>query len=81
MLAGSNRLVLAGFSFGAYVAANAAARLAAPSGVERLVLVGPAASRFDMAAVPADTLVIHGEADDVVPLARCSTGRGRRRCR
>jgi alpha/beta superfamily hydrolase len=67
-------LVLAGFSFGAYVAANAAARLAAPGAeaparVERLVLVGAAASRFDMAAVAADTLVIHGEADDVVPLA------------
>ena len=26
-------------------------------------------SSFDMAAVPADTLVIHGETDDVVPLA------------
>jgi uncharacterized protein len=62
-------LVLAGFSFGAYVAGHAAARMAAPSGVERLVLVGPAASRFDMAQVPADTLVIHGEADDVVPLS------------
>ncbi|MCU0964352.1 MAG: alpha/beta hydrolase [Burkholderiaceae bacterium] len=64
-------LVLAGFSFGAYVASNAAARLAASAdgGVQRLVLVGPAASRFDMMAVPQDTLVIHGEADDVVPLA------------
>jgi alpha/beta superfamily hydrolase len=61
-------LVLAGFSFGAYVAANAAARLAASSGVERLVLVGPAASRFEMGPVPAGTLVVHGEADDVVPL-------------
>ena len=64
-------LVLAGFSFGAYVASNAAARLAssADGTVQRLVLVGPAASRFDMVAVPQDTLVIHGEADDVVPLA------------
>jgi alpha/beta superfamily hydrolase len=62
-------LVLAGFSFGAYVAASAAARLATDAAVERLVLVGPAASRFDMSAVPADTLVIHGEADDVVPLS------------
>jgi alpha/beta superfamily hydrolase len=64
-------LVLAGFSFGAYVASNAASRLAAPAGagVERLVLVGPAASRFEVVAVPAGTLVIHGEADDVVPLA------------
>jgi alpha/beta superfamily hydrolase len=65
-------LVLAGFSFGAYVATQAAARLAqggAASAAERLVLLGAAASRFDVAAVPADTLVIHGETDDVVPLA------------
>jgi alpha/beta superfamily hydrolase len=64
-------LALAGFSFGAYVASNAAARLAGAdsSTVERLVLVAPAASRFDMAAVPQTTLVLHGEADDVVPLA------------
>ncbi len=63
-------LVLAGFSFGAYVACQAAAQLAAAGGaVQRLVLVGPAASRFDMLAVPHGTLVIHGEADDVVPLA------------
>ncbi len=63
-------LALAGFSFGAYVASHVAARLAAAgAGAERLVLVGPAASRFDMLPVPPDTLVIHGEADDVVPLA------------
>jgi hypothetical protein len=67
---GEQPLVLAGFSFGAYVAAHAAVRLEAASatGVQRLVLVAPAASRFDLPAVPADTLVIHGEADDVVPL-------------
>jgi uncharacterized protein len=59
-------LVLAGFSFGGYVAAHAAARRAP---VERLVLVGPAVSRFELPAVPADSLVIHGEHDDVVPLA------------
>lgn len=63
-------LVLAGFSFGGYVAAQAAARLAAAgTPVERLVLVGPATSRFELPPVAADTLVIHGEADDVVPLA------------
>jgi alpha/beta superfamily hydrolase len=60
-------LVLAGFSFGAHVAASAAARLAAPA--ERLVLVGTAVVNFSTPAVPADTLVVHGEADDVVPLA------------
>lgn len=65
-------LVLGGFSFGGYVAAQAAARLAAgeqAERVERLVLVAPAARSFPLAAVPADTLVVHGEADDVVPLA------------
>lgn len=67
-------LALAGFSFGGYVAAQAAARLAdgQPDSqpVERLVLVGPATSRFEMPArVAPDTLVIHGEADEVVPLA------------
>jgi len=61
-------LVLGGFSFGAYVASQAAARLPAGPPAERLVLVGPAVQTFDMAPVPADTLVIHGEADEVVPL-------------
>jgi len=63
-------LALGGFSFGGYVAAQAAARLAAEAPVERLVLVGPATSRFALpATVASDTVVIHGEADDVVPLA------------
>ncbi|MBV8604126.1 MAG: alpha/beta fold hydrolase [Pelomonas sp.] len=64
-------LVLAGFSFGGYVASRLAQRRdAAGAPARRLVLVGPATSRFDVApTVPADTLVIHGEVDDVVPLA------------
>ncbi|WP_284619680.1 alpha/beta hydrolase [Aquabacterium humicola] len=62
-------LALGGFSFGGYVAAHAAARLAAEAPIERLVLVGPATSRFALPPVPSDTVVIHGEADDVVPLA------------
>lgn len=61
-------LALAGFSFGAYVAAAAAARLPVAQAAERLVLVGTATSRFPVPTVPADTLVIHGESDDVVPL-------------
>jgi alpha/beta superfamily hydrolase len=35
---------------------------------DRLVLVGTAVSRFDVEPVPADTLVVHGEIDDTVPL-------------
>jgi len=65
-------LMLAGFSFGGTVASRVAADLAAaapPVTCERLVLVAPAVSRFATPNVPAGSLVIHGEADDVVPLA------------
>jgi alpha/beta superfamily hydrolase len=58
-------LLLAGFSFGAFVQTRVAQTL--PSG--KMVLVGPAVNRFPAATVPPDTLVIHGEVDDVVPLA------------
>jgi alpha/beta superfamily hydrolase len=62
-------LVLGGFSFGAYVTTLAAARLTGEDAAERLVLVGPSTQRATPAPVPADTLVIHGEQDDVVPLS------------
>ena len=59
-------LVLGGFSFGGYVATQAAART---EGVARLVLIAPAVVNFPAAPVSQQTLVVHGEADDVVPLA------------
>lgn len=62
-------LVLAGFSFGGYVAATAASRLPDDARAERLVLVGPSTQKHQLPAVPDDTLVVHGEADDVVPLS------------
>ena len=66
-------LALAGFSFGAYVTSHAAAQLATTERLEKLVLVGTAASRFQVAPVQAalhdKTLVVHGEVDDTVPLA------------
>ena len=63
-------LVLAGFSFGGYVASQAGARLAeAGRPASRLVLVGPATRNFPVAPVPEGTLVIHGEDDEVVPLS------------
>ena len=71
---GGEALAVAGFSFGAFVAAQAAASLA-QTGDEpaALVLVGTAASRFAVPPVPQSlhekTLVLHGEADDTVPLA------------
>ncbi len=67
---GSMPLVLAGFSFGSFVQSRVAQRLAAAGRpASRLVLVGVATSRFDVVPVPADTLVIHGEVDDTVPLS------------
>jgi len=63
------RFMLAGFSFGAYVASQAAARLSGDARPERMVLVGPSTQKQQMADVPADTIVVHGETDDVVPLA------------
>jgi uncharacterized protein len=62
-------LMLGGFSFGAYVTAQAAARLGADAAPTRLLLIGPATRNFDVPPVPKDTLVIHGEVDDVVALA------------
>jgi len=61
----AQRPVLAGFSFGAAMQAKLAARIA----TERLVLVGIAVNHFAAPAVPAGTLLIHGENDDTVPLA------------
>ena len=58
-------VALAGFSFGSFVQTRVARRVAA----ERLVLVAPAIKRFAVEPVPADTIVVHGEEDDVVPLA------------
>jgi uncharacterized protein len=63
-------LVLAGFSFGTFVLSHVAKRmLDAGQQIERMVFVGTAASRWEVATVPESTLVIHGEVDDTVPIA------------
>jgi uncharacterized protein len=62
-------LALGGFSFGAYVTTQVAARLPEDAKAQRLVLVGPAVVNFPALPVSQDSLVIHGEADDVVPLS------------
>jgi alpha/beta superfamily hydrolase len=62
-------LVLAGFSFGAYVASQVALRLTGDAAPERIILVGPAVQNFAVAPVPQDSLVIHGEADEIVSLS------------
>src|SRR5690242_16162219 len=54
-------VALAGFSFGSYVQTRVAERVKA----ERLVLVAAAVKRFPLQGVAPDTIVIHGEEDDV----------------
>jgi len=59
-------LVLAGFSFGAAVQTQVAQR----TSPHRVVLVGVAVGRFPSEAVPSDSIVIHGERDETVALAK-----------
>ena len=68
-------VILAGFSFGAFVQTRVARRLAeAGTPARRLILVGTAAGfvegarEYDTEAVGPDTLVIHGSKDTTVPL-------------
>jgi len=72
-VAPSGNLALAGFSFGAFVTTHAVQALWTPERLQKIVLVGTAASRFDPATLPPEshdrTLVLHGEQDDTVPLA------------
>jgi uncharacterized protein len=62
-------VLVAGFSFGGYVAATVAERAAATHQVAQVVLIGPATQSFAVPTVPKHTLVVHGEHDDVVPLS------------
>ncbi|NYT22345.1 alpha/beta hydrolase [Alcaligenaceae bacterium] len=68
----SGQWMLAGFSFGTSVAAQVHSELAALSQTtpDLLLLAGSAVDRFRFreVEVPEDTVLIHGEADDVVPL-------------
>jgi len=62
-------VTLTGFSFGTFVQAQFALRLAEQNRpAERLVLVGSAAGKWAMPNVPQDTILIHGELDDTIPL-------------
>lgn len=71
-LAPEGPIAIAGFSFGAFVASSVLASLWTSRDVRKVVLVGTAASRFSVSAIPPEaqerTLVVHGEEDDTVPL-------------
>ena len=62
-------LVVSGFSFGSFVGSHLVQKLAELGRpAERLVMVGSAAGKWDLATVAADTIVIHGEVDETIPL-------------
>ncbi|MDA1331479.1 MAG: alpha/beta hydrolase [Proteobacteria bacterium] len=58
-------LIFSGFSFGTYVVARAAK----DKRPHQVVLIAPAVGKFKIENVPADSLVLHGEEDDVVLLS------------
>ena len=55
--------VLAGFSFGAYVQH----RLRQQMPAQRLILIAPAVTMVEFDPVPVDTVVIFGDADELIP--------------
>jgi alpha/beta superfamily hydrolase len=62
-------VALAGFSFGTFVQAQLQQRLiAAGAPAHRLVLVGAAAGKWAMPEIAADSILIHGELDETIPL-------------
>ena len=63
-------VALAGFSFGTFVQSCLQQRLIANNeAADRLVLVGAAAGKWAMPDIPANTILIHGELDDTIPLS------------
>ena len=72
-VAPSGPLAVAGFSFGSFVASHALTSLWPSREVQKIVLVGTATQRFEVATLPEAaherTLVVHGEHDDTVSLA------------
>lgn len=62
-------VALGGFSFGTYVQATLQQRLTLQgTPAERLILTGTAAGKWAIPEVPKDSIIIHGEEDDIIPL-------------
>lgn len=63
-------VVLGGYSFGTYVVSLLQQKMAAEGfPPERMVLVSATAGKWALDTVPKNTLLIHGETDDIVPLS------------
>jgi alpha/beta superfamily hydrolase len=66
----SDSVVLAGFSFGAAMQTLLAQQLVNEGRpATRLALIGLAVTNYTLPKVPADTILIHGEHDETIPLA------------
>ena len=62
-------VALGAYSFGTYVTSHLLGLLESDgTPPDRTVLIAPTAGRWDLGTVPANTLVIHGENDDLIPL-------------
>ena len=72
-LAPDSPVVLAGFSFGAFVTCQAVQSLWPTGRLQKIILVGTAVSHFPPSPLPIEahehSLVIHGESDDTVALS------------
>jgi uncharacterized protein len=69
----NSALAMAGFSFGSFVASQVLQEAARSHDLQKIVMVGTAASRFAVVSIPTELherlLVVHGEQDDTVPLS------------
>ena len=61
-------LALAGFSFGGFIAAEVARSLGELDPPHRFVLVAPSTQKQEVPPVPAGSIIIHGDVDELVPL-------------
>ncbi|MDE3020371.1 MAG: alpha/beta hydrolase [Pseudomonadota bacterium] len=66
-------LILVGFSFGAFVQSKACQAIKA----DKLILIAPAVNMFDFPVVPANTVIIHGSKDLLVPLEEVKAWAGK----
>jgi alpha/beta superfamily hydrolase len=67
--AATQPFLVGGFSFGGWIAAELVASLPEADPPQRVVLVAPSTQQHRLPVLAPGTVVVHGEADDVVPLA------------
>lgn len=62
-------IVLGGFSFGTYVISHLQNHAEFPKNrLKKMIMIGTAAKKWDIQAVSHDSIVMHGDDDDVIPL-------------